>query len=172
MLKKEDIRIAIKAVKGDWPEVTEKDIVFCAICDVFSDKDLAFLYAYGKKGNGDTHYASPNMKKLLVTLEPFGIGALGNVTVTKEQNKQDLIKLLERVQRLGEEGGLEVKDALKLEGDLRVKLNDKFEMEESQKQKRLIIVPQKHDLVCPHTQRECSYWPSKEACMEHYKLHS
>lgn len=172
MLQKEDIRLAMKAVKGDWPEVTEKDIVFCAICDVISDKDVAFLYAYGKKGDGAVRYADADIKKLLAILEPFGIGAISSATVTKEQNKQDLIKLLERVQKLGEEGGLEIKDALKLEGDLRVKLNDKFEMEESQKQKRLITVPQKHDLICPHTQRECSYWPSKEACMEHYKLHS
>ena len=27
-------------------------------------------------------------------------------------------------------------------------LNDKFEMEESQKQKRIIVVPSKHDIVC------------------------
>lgn len=170
MLKKEDIKIVLKTVKSEWADVKESDIVFCVLCDTISDKDAAFRYAYGKAGRGETRYKNANMKKLLAALEPFGVGEISGATVTREENKQELIKLIDRVQKLSAEGGLDIKDALKLEGDFRVKLNDKFEMEEAQKQKRIIVVPQKHDLVCPHTQRECSYWPSKEACIEHYKL--
>ena len=107
---------------------------------------------------------------MLVALEPFGVGVVNVTAITKEQNKNDLIKLLERVQMLGESKAIDIKDALKMEGDLRVKLNDKFEMEETQKQKRIIIVPSKHDIVCPHTNRECNFWPSKAACMKHYQL--
>lgn len=150
--------------------MTAEDVAFAALCDTFEDKNFAYRIAYGKKGDGDVLYETPRFKKMLVALEPFGVGVVNVAAITKEQNKNDLIKLLERVQMLGESKAIDIKDALKMEGDLRVKLNDKFEMEETQKQKRIIIVPSKHDIVCPHTNRECNFWPSKAACMKHYQL--
>ena len=54
--------------------------------------------------------------------------------------------------------------------DARVKLNDKFNIEEEEGQKRIIVVPQKHDIICKWTSRECSAMPSKEACMKYYNL--
>ena len=68
-------------------------------------------------------------------------------SVTSEQNKTELIKLLQRIQTLADKKEISKRDAVKMEADIRVKLNDKFEMEESQKQKRIIVVPQKHDCV-------------------------
>ena len=62
------------------------------------------------------------------------------------------------------------KDAIKIEADIRVKLNDKFNIEEEEGQKRIIVVPQKHDIICKFTNRECSAMPSKEACMKYYNL--
>lgn len=150
--------------------MTAEDVAFAALCDTFEDKNFAYRIAYGKKGDGGALYETPRFKKMLVALEPFGVGVVNVTAITKEQNKNDLIKLLERVQMLGESKAIDIKDALKMEGDLRVKLNDKFEMEETQKQKRIIIVPSKHDIVCPHTNRECNFWPSKAACMKHYQL--
>ena len=150
--------------------MTAEDVAFAALCDTFEDKNFAYRIAYGQQGDGDALYETPRFKKMLVALEPFGVGAVNVTAITKEQNKNDLIKLLERVQMLGESKAIDIKDALKMEGDLRVKLNDKFEMEETQKQKRIIIVPSKHDIVCPHTNRECNFWPSKAACMKHYQL--
>lgn len=150
--------------------MTAEDVAFAALCDTFEDKNFAYRIAYGKKGDGYALYETPRFKKMLAALEPFGVGVVNVTAITKEQNKNDLIKLLERVQMLGESKAIDIKDALKMEGDLRVKLNDKFEMEETQKQKRIIIVPSKHDIVCPHTNRECNFWPSKAACMKHYQL--
>lgn len=170
MIKTDDIKIILDSVRGEWTKVTAEDVAFAALCDTFEDKNFAYRIAYGKKGDGDALYETPRFKKMLVALEPFGVGVVNVTAITKEQNKNDLIKLLERVQMLGESKAIDIKDALKMEGDLRVKLNDKFEMEETQKQKRIIIVPSKHDIVCPHTNRECNFWPSKTACMKHYQL--
>lgn len=171
MLKKENIKLILESARNDWQSVTEKDIVFAILCDVFEDKTLAYRMAYRKtEKDAEAFYKTPRFKKFLTLLEPFGIGSVDSTTITREQNKGDLIKLLARVQALGENGGLEIKDALKLEGDLRVKLNDKFEMEESQRQKRIIIVPSKHDVICPTTHRECNYWPTRKACVRHFGL--
>ena len=90
--------------------------------------------------------------------------------ITKEENKAELIKMLDDIDDALQKKQIAFKDAMSLKRDIRVKLNDKFEMEESTKEKRIIIVPQKHDYVCPHTNRECSKMPSKEACMEYYGL--
>lgn len=171
MLKKENIKMVLETVRSDWDKASEKDIAFAILCDAIEDKTLAYRLAYRRSDkDADSFYKTPRFKKLLDTLEPFGIGSIDSNSITKEQNKGDLIKLLARVQALGENGGLEVKDALKLEGDLRVKLNDKFEMEESQKQKRIIVVPSKHDIVCPMTRRECNFWPTRKACVKHFGL--
>ena len=170
MIKTDDIKIILDSVRGEWSKVTAEDVAFAALCDTFEDKNFAYRIAYGKKGDGDALYETPRFKKMLVALEPFGVGVVNVTAITKEQNKNDLIKLLERVQMLGESKAIDIKDALKMEGDLRVKLNDKFEMEESQKQKRIIVVPSKHDIVCPMTHRECNYWPTKKACCTHFGL--
>jgi len=90
--------------------------------------------------------------------------------ITREQNKTELLSLIERARRASENGDIDVKDALTMEKDIRVKLQDKFDMEKSEDERRIIVVPQKHDVVCPHTHRECTYMPTKEACMEHYNL--
>lgn len=90
--------------------------------------------------------------------------------ITKEENKAELIKMLDEIDAALQRKEIQFKDAMALKRDIRVKLNDKFEMEESTKEKRIIVVPQKHDYVCPHTNRECTKMPSKEACMEYYGL--
>lgn len=170
MIKKEDIKMVLDSTRADFPTVTASDVAFLVLCDTFAEKDFAYRVAYGKKGDGEALYISKDMQRLLAILEPFGVGKVTGATITKEQNKQDLIKLLARVQKLGAEKAIDIKDALKLEGDLRVKLNDKFEMEENQNRRRIIIVPSKHDILCPHTNRECNFWPTKNACMKHYNL--
>ncbi|MDE5986853.1 MAG: hypothetical protein K2H16_06175, partial [Prevotella sp.] len=53
---------------------------------------------------------------------------------------------------------------------IRFRLQDKFELEMSNKEKRYILLPPKHLFICPHTNRECSNMPPKEVCMKYYNL--
>lgn len=170
MLSNEDIKLIIGSARGEWHDVSEKDIVFAVLYNTFADKDLAYKYAYRIKGNGEERYKDSKFKIVISALEPFGIGTVSESSITKEENKGELLKLLYTIDRMLEEKKIEPKDAIKMQADIRVKLNDKFNIEESQKQKRIIVVPQKHDCVCPHTQRECNYWPTKEACIKHYGI--
>ena len=59
---------------------------------------------------------------------------------------------------------------LSLIKDIRINLNNKFEMTRSDDNRRIIVVPQKHLYICPHTNRECSNMPPKEVCMKYYNL--
>lgn len=170
MLNNEDITLILTSVKGEFSKATEKDVIFAILYSVLEDKDKAYKYAYHTKGDGKERYESAYFKPVITALEPFGIGGTNDKGITKEENKGEFVKLLDSVNQMLMDGKIEAKDAAKLEIDIRTKLNDKFNIEESLKQKRIIVVPQKHDIVCKYTQRECSYWPSKEACKEHYGL--
>lgn len=171
MIKKDDIKVVLEAVRTDWQSVSEKDIAFAILCDAMEDKSLAYRLAYRKsEKEADAFYKTPRFKKLLDALEPFGVGSLDNSSITKEENKSELLKLLGKIDDMLASNDLDPKDAIKMQTDIRVKLNDKFEMEESQKQKRIIVVPAKHDIVCPRTNRECNYWPTKKACCLHFGL--
>lgn len=169
MLNNEDITLALTSIKGEFSKAAEKDVIFVILYNMLEDKDKAYKYAYRVKGNGKERYESSVFKPLLAALEPFGLGS-ENKGITKEENKDRFVKLLSSVDEMLREHKIEAKDAIKLEADIRTKLNDKFNIEESLKQKRIIVVPQKHDIICKHTQRECTFWPSKEACKEHYGL--
>ena len=171
MVKKEDVRMILESARMDWQSVSEKDVAFAVLCDSLEDKSLAYRLAYNKsEKDAERFYNTPRFKKLLVLLEPFGVGVVTNKTITREENKAELLKMLTQIEDSFNAGDLEAKDALKMKADIRVKLNDKFEMEESQKQRRIIVVPSKHDIVCPNTNRECNYWPAKKACCTHYGL--
>lgn len=171
MIKKEDIKVILKSTRQEWATVSEKDIAFVVLCDTFADKSVAYKMAYGRVAtDAEAHYCTTRMLKLRDVLEPFGIGSVNEELITREQNKTELIRLLKEIKALAESKKIDAKDAVKMEADIRVKLNDKFEMEASQTQKRIIVVPQKHDIICPHTNRECTYMPTKEACMKYYGL--
>ena len=171
MLKKENIKMVLETVRADWEKADEKDVAFAILCDAFEDKTLAYRIAYRKTDkDADKFYQTPRFKKLLEVLEPFGIGNVNNNAITREENKNELLKMLDKIQEAVAHHEIETKDALKMQTDIRVKLNDKFEMEESQKQKRIIVVPSKHDIVCPMTRRECNFWPTRKACVKHFGL--
>ena len=159
----------LDTVRADWEKANEKDIAFAILCDAIEDKTLAYRLAYRKSDKeAAAFYDTPRFKKLLDTLEPFGIGNVNTNAITKEENKNALLKMLDKIEQAVQNNELETKDALKMQTDIRVKLNDKFEMEESQKQKRIIVVPSKHDIVCPMTRRECNFWPTRKACVKHF----
>lgn len=171
MIRQDDIKDILNTAKSDWREVSRKDVIFCILCDTITDKNVAYQAAYGKvTSNADDFYNNPRMVKLLELLRPFGIGQLDESFLSREQNKTELLALLTKIKAAAKNNEIDTKDALKMEADIRVKLNDKFDMDEGHGQKHIIIVPQKHDLICPHTNRECTFMPTKEACMKYYKL--
>lgn len=95
---------------------------------------------------------------------------LEDVTITREENRQGFIDLLAKIDEGLAQGRISFKDAMALEKDIRARLNDKFDMQKSDKERRIIVVPQKHLFICKHTNRECSNMPPKEVCMKYYNL--
>lgn len=95
---------------------------------------------------------------------------LEDTTITREENRQGFIDLLAKIEDGLVNNRISFKDAMALEKDIRARLNDKFDMQKSDKERRIIVVPAKHLFICPHTNRECSNMPPKEVCMKYYNL--
>lgn len=164
MISYNDIKDIINSLKTEGIEARVRDVAYLVMCDSFVDKGLAAKVAYQEEDKPSSKVLSMLAEKL----KPFGIGAV--TTISKDENREELLKLLQRVQDAEREGTIDPKDAIKIEADIRVKLNDKFNIEEEEGQRRIIVVPQKHDIICKWTSRECSAMPSKEACMKYYNL--
>ena len=164
MISYNDIKDIINSLKTEGIEARVRDVAYLVMCDSFVDKGLAAKVAYQEEDKPSNKVLSMLAEKL----KPFGIGAV--TTISKDENREELLKLLQWVQDAERDGTIDPKDAIKIEADIRVKLNDKFNIEEEEGQRRIIVVPQKHDIICKHTNRECSAMPSKEACMKYYNL--
>lgn len=164
MISYNDIKDIINSLKTEGIEAKVRDVAYLAMCDTFVDKAIAEQVAY----QGCSKPSNKVLSALAEKLKPFGVGAV--TTISKDENREELLKLLQKIQDAERDGTIDPKDAIKIEADIRVKLNDKFNIEEEEGQKRIIVVPQKHDIICKWTSRECSAMPSKEACMKYYNL--
>lgn len=86
--------------------------------------------------------------------------------ITFEENKEALIKLLERTQQMAKEGKIEEKDAIKIQSDIRLKLNNYFNVSEKQDEQRVIVYKKYTDIcICG---REI-YKPTRDDIIEDLK---
>lgn len=90
----------------------------------------------------------------------------GNISF--EENRDALIGMLADIETMMNANQIEKKDAMKMMTDIRIKLNDKFNMKEQQVEQRIIVQP-KFNTLCPHTHKEC-WSQTREFAMEHWHL--
>lgn len=168
MIGTNDIKDIINSLKTEGIEIRVRDVAYLVMCDSLTDKALAAKVAY----QDDEKPSSKVLSVLADKLKPFGIGAF--TTISKDENREELLKEIAAMKEIADNAKDGDPDtymkASKIVIDARVKLNDKFNIEEEEGQRRIIVVPQKHDIICKWTSRECSAMPSKEACMKYYNL--
>lgn len=102
--------------------------------------------------------------------EPMSVQKDDKETYTKEENKAALLAQIEEIEDAYLQGQITFKDKSAQISAIRFRLQDKFELEKSDKERRIIVVPAKHLFICRHTNRECSNMPPKEVCMKYYNL--
>ena len=89
-------------------------------------------------------------------------------SITFEENKRAMEQLIRDTQKAMDEGMIEPRDGLKIMADVRVKLNDKFNVNEETAD-RVVVVQKKYNAVCKYCQHEL-YIPTKQDLMEEYGL--
>lgn len=174
MIKEKDIRDIIKSVRYKWRNVSTKDIAFCVLLETLENKEDVYSMIYGTEPlEGVAAYCNSDKVQLLLdAVRPFISSTESDeeATITRSENRAGLVRQLKKLQTLIARRKISEGEAFKRETEIRCKLEKEFDLEEGDGQKHIIVVPQKHDLICPHTNRECTQMPSKEACMEYYGL--
>lgn len=119
--------------------------------EMFNSKpDMTFLYEMIK-------YSSPKNKDK----------ADEENKMSFDENREAMIRLIKETEKAMESGEIEKKDGLNIIKDIRVKLNDKFNVVDNSKSSMVIVEP-KFNSVC-----ECGreiYVPTKEDLIRKYKL--
>ena len=168
----EQIKKTIEHFKEYGEEIRVRDIAFTLLSKMFSDPNTAYQCLFGQEGYEE--YTNDILRDKIaqyMTDEGY-IRSMSTDAdsggITFEENKRAMEKLLDDVQDALTKGIIEPKDAFARMADIRTKLNDKFKVEQTQKD-RLIVVNAKYNSVCEHCHHEI-YIPTKEQLMEEYNL--
>lgn len=180
----EDINSILDECKAKGYLPTKLDIAFHIMYGIVGTEAAGFLLYKAPLSNPEKYLKSPKSKLIRQRLVGLGVDLDGTAgrkaddfsketmakALTKDQNKEEMLMLIEKVRNAAKKNLVDMEYALTYEKDIRTKLQDKFDMEKSDDERRIIVVPQKHDKVCPYTRRECTDMPTKEACMQYYNL--
>ena len=160
-------------------QIRVRDISFVILSKTFDDISVAYKSVFGSDVNDDvieSYTKSKEISYLKNYLESNSILAgkkktkkklLDEDDITFDENKAEIIKLIKETQKALEEGKIKSADALKIQADLRVKLNDKFAVKDDT-QDSLVVVNNKYNSICS-CGREI-YVPTKEELIEKYNL--
>lgn len=168
-----DIKGIVRDCRNAGYDIRMKDIIFILICRFIDDHGIAFRCIHDKSVSATTLREYENgisyLKELVdrqtengnAVQEEKGVKDTSAKKkskskykdITFEENKDALISLLEDIKKGKKEGDLDTATALKLETDIRTKLNDKFDISDKKDEHR-IIVNSKYNDICPYCRHE------------------
>lgn len=185
MITNEQIRQTINDCTKAGHSVGMRDISYILLCRHYEDRTTAYRILFGLDADFNPDYANTYDQTLAINYlrdyMEFNINDEANAKKKKkkistdedisfEENKAEIVNLIKATKQAFERGEIEAKDALKIEADLRVKLNDKFSVTEDVKD-QIVVVNQKYDSICSRCGCEVARRPiSKEEAMEMYDL--
>lgn len=175
MVTNEKIDSIISECKKAGHDIRVRDIAYALLCRFISDKQVVYKSIFGASTNdteADVYDQSKSMaflKNFIKDVEPSATKGRKKKEsdISFDENKEEMIKLIKDAQDALERGEIEAKDALKIQADLRVKLNDKFSVKD-EAQEQMVLVNCKFNAICS-CGREL-YIPTKEDLMEKYDL--
>ena len=174
MIGKKQLKEITETAKEKGYDVKIRDLAYVTLCENFEDRSIAYRVAYGEETLDVLAHDNKPEISYLHDYVKYGLDdGRGNAEakankMSFDENREEMVKLLKKTQDSMDEGLIEAKDALKIMADIRVKLNDKFNVND-RSQESLVIVEPKFNFVCPHTKREC-YIATKENLMKKYNL--
>ena len=184
MITNEQIRQTINDCAKAGHSVGMRDVSYVLLCKHYEDRSTAYRILFGLDSDFNAEYASTYDQTLAINyLRDYVDFNFADATQKKkkkkvsleddisfEENKAEILNLIRATKQAFENGEIEAKDALKIEADLRVKLNDKFSVTEDVKD-QIVVVHQKYDAICGRCGTEVARRPiTKEEAMEMYDL--
>ena len=186
MISTEQVKQAIEDCKKAGHEIGIRDIAYVFLSKNFDDIRMPYRCLFGLDVDYNPDYAEAydktgRMEYLKGYVETnFSDGTTSkkrrkkssgeDVDISFEENKAEIIKLIQETKDKEASGELDAKESLNMQTKLRVALNDKFGAKEDVKD-QVVIVNQKYDDICPNCFSEVARRPlSKQEAMEMYNL--
>jgi hypothetical protein len=173
-------------------EVTIRDVAYCLLRTVLDNDLMCYIVVFGtpKKDKDIECYERMDKVKYLFkyfdkhlspkekdksTEEILSVinknkekEAQSGESLTFEENKAAMIELIARVEGGIADNTIEPEKGLKIIADLRVKLNDKFKVEDKSTE-QYVVVQTKFNHICDYTHKEC-WLQTKDFAKEHWHL--
>ncbi len=185
MITNEQIRQTINDCTKAGHAIGMRDISYILLCRHYEDHTTAYRILFGLDADFNADYANTYDQTLAINyLRDYiefnlndDVGAKKkkristDADITFEENKSEIIKLIQETKDKEARGELDAKESLNLQTKLRVALNDKFGAKEEEAREQIVVVNQKYDAICGRCGCEVARRPiSKEEAMEMYDL--
>lgn len=176
MISTEQIKQTIADCKKAGYIVSVRDISYVILSTHFEDGLVAYKSIFGNDYDYNQEYwntydqtASIEYLRSYVemTLLSEKKAKKQSEDISFEENKAYMLKLKKDTEEAMEKGEIDKKDALKILTDISTKLNDKFRINQEEREQMVIVSP-KYNTLCK-CGREL-YIPTKEELMEKYNL--
>lgn len=185
----------IEEAKKHSYDVRVRDVGYAVLVAGLGDENLAHKLIFGDDGNEATYKELPHIKYLVnyfktedlkknESKEAEDIAKLiaqskgkknddgDDIGLTYEENYAGAVEQLKRIEDLRSRCPVDdiktLKDLEKAESDIRVRLVDKFNVQEKNVEQYIIVQP-KCNHICEITRREC-WLQTKEYAKEHWHL--
>lgn len=186
MITNEQIRQTINDCTKAGHAVGMRDISYILLCRHYEDHTTAYRILFGLDADFNADYAYTYSQTAAINYlrdyMEFNLSDEANARKKKkkltaendisfEENKAEIVNLIRATKQAFENGEIEAKDALKIEADLRTRLNDKFNVQAEAQDSRIHVFQKYDNEACPYCHHEIARRPiSKEEAMEMYDL--
>ena len=151
--------------------ISVRDISYILLCRSYEDDVVAYKSLFGDGSEAEISYYKQS--KPIVELGKLVADTLGwnsKEDITFEENKAEIIRLIQDAKDKEARGELDAKQSLDLQTKLRVALNDKFGAKDNNTE-QIVCVSMKYDDVCPYCSHEVARRPmTKEEAIKEYNL--
>lgn len=174
-MNKEDL----KKLFSECSNINMKDVSYVLLLDKFEDIETSFKSLFDKNTSLkdiQQYDESENIKKLKkyllenkFTFKTFPDEATKIIYISTgkihedkykdislEENKEELLKMINDIEQCAENGEMSKKEALTLVKDIRIRLVDKFKIDKEKDNKTYVVVESKYNDICPYCHHEIS----------------
>ena len=187
----DEIKDIIKESRLAGHDVKMKDVAYIIVRTVIDDRAVAYRSVFDAAENEDSvkrYEMEPGIKflknRLKKYISPKAQRSAAPATkaqdtsdkdinskykdITFEENKEAMLELIDEIQEGMRNKEIDVAVGLKMQTDIRTKLQDKFEVS-NKKDEHRIVVNTKFNHICEWTRKEC-FLQTKEYAMKQWGL--
>lgn len=187
----DEIKDIIKESRLAGHDVKMKDVAYIIVRTVIDDRAVAYRSVFDAAESEDSvkqyemqpgikflknrlkKYISPKAQKSAASATKDQDTSAKDINskykdITFEENKEAMLELIDEIQEGMRNKEIDVAVGLKMQTDIRTKLQDKFEVS-NKKDEHRIVVNTKFNHICEWTRKEC-FLQTKEYAMKQWGL--